>query len=304
MGRSVDVHNIKRDILCDWIEASIVFQVRQISRSDVVDALVDNEVYEHQDLAHEIVEEAWNVLRARAEYLKNPLGIKVEIDRITRDEEWTQFPAYGFCLALACAEVYPNWARTWSSTASTYGDYFEDLAAASFSANFSGWTVKKVGWSPTNKLKLKATIHGLIEDLNEREGADLDLHVTDSANELGLDLLAYHSYGDVHSSFPVMLIQCASGKNWSKKRHTPDINLWKSIVAFNSHPIRGMAMPFAFAEQDEFRRMTKSVDGIFVDRNRLLGAFPRKAGSVPAALNKKLMNWTKKQLANIPTDRD
>lgn len=302
MGRSVNVHNINRNILCDWIEASIVFQIKQISKSDVVDSLIDNEVYEHQDLAHEVVEDAWNILRARFDYLKNPLGISVDINRMTRDQDWTQFPAYGFCLALACAEVYPNWARKWNSPASTYGDYFEDLAAASFSANFSGWIVKKVGWSPTNKAKLKTTVRSLIADLNEREGADLDLHVTQSANELGLDLLVYQSFGDTRSSFPVILIQCASGKNWVEKRHTPDINLWKSIVAFNSNPIRGMAMPFAFAEENEFRRMTKSVDGIFVDRNRLLGAFPRKSSSVPPDLNRKLVVWTKEQLASIPTD--
>src|SRR5205085_9647360 len=101
MSWSVDVHNIRRDILCDWIEASVVFQTTELSLSDVVDSLIDNQVYERQDMANEIAEEAWNVLRARIAYLQAPLGIQIQDTRIVREKDWTDFPAYGFCLALA-----------------------------------------------------------------------------------------------------------------------------------------------------------------------------------------------------------
>lgn len=302
MARSLSHHNIDRSKLCDWIEASVIFDDNELSVPDVIDALVDNEVYETQDFASEIVESAWGVLRTRFEYLQAPLGITVSRNRITRTLAWTTFPAYGFCMGLACADLYPKWAKSWETPASVQGSYFEELAAESFAKTLAGWKVQRVGWSPKNPKKLRDTISGIIADLGEIEGAELDIHVNQSANELGLDLLAYHSYGDTHASIPVFLIQCASGRDWVKKRQTPDLTIWNKVVSFNSRPVRGFAMPFAFAERDEFRKQTAAVDGIFADRNRILAAFPRNAGSVSAQLNQKLLAWTKAQVKNLPKD--
>lgn len=120
------------------------------------------------------------------------------------------------------------------------------------------------------------------------------------ANELGIDLLAYYSYGDPHASFPVLLVQCASGDNWQSKRHTPDLELWEKIVNFNSRPVRGLVMPFAFADAKTFRRDTLVVRGVFMDRNRLLGAFYRSSRQVSGRLNKRLEAWVKKVLGSAP----
>jgi hypothetical protein len=302
MNRSVNAHNIDRDILCDWIEANVVLQESRLSKSDVVDALTDNGVYENQDMANEIVEEAWTVLQNRVNYLKNPLGITIADDRITRNSRWTDFPAYAFCLVLACAKAYPDWAKKWNNPKPTHGELFEELAFESLSASFPGWKVTRMGWTPSNPIKLKKVIHQIIRDLCEKQGPDLDLHVTNSTNELGLDLLAYYPYDDSRSSFPVMMIQCASGKHWEEKKHTPDIETWKRIIAFNLTPVRGMAIPFAFADHNEFRKLAASVNGVFLERSRLIGAFSRSSCGVSQSLTKKLVTWTKRQIRSMPTD--
>ena len=108
MTRSVNVHNGKLSVLCDWIEASILFNDDEISTTDVVDTLIENQIYDKQDFANERVEQAWSVLAERIAYMKAPLGITVTKNRIVRRQSWSKFPAYGFCMALACSALYPT----------------------------------------------------------------------------------------------------------------------------------------------------------------------------------------------------
>ena len=302
MTRSVNVHNGKLSVLCDWIEASILFNDDEISTTDVVDVLIENQIYDKQDFANERVEQAWSVLADRIAYMKDPLGITVSKNRIVRKQSWARFPAYGFCMALACSALYPKWASAWDTPASEQGCYFEELAAESFCTTLGGWKVRRLGWAPNSPMKLRDVIYDVIAELNAKEGAELHVHVDQHTNELGLDLLAYQSYGDAHASLPILLIQCASGKNWVDKRQSPDLTIWNAIVSFGSRPVRGFVMPFAFADQIEFRREATSVDGVFVDRNRLLGAFPRNAGKVSTQLNRKLSAWTRTQIRALPKD--
>ena len=112
LSRSVKQHNVDLNVLCDWVEASAVFDDDQLSKSDVVKALVQHEVYVKQDFAKEIVDQAWSAISSRVKYLDSPLGIEVSINRIARKEKWDTFPAYGFCLALSCAKLYPSWGKT------------------------------------------------------------------------------------------------------------------------------------------------------------------------------------------------
>lgn len=302
MVRSIGVHNVDRQALYDWIEASAVFECEQISQSDVVDSLTENGVYESQEFASEIVDEAWKVLTSRFEYLGEPLGLKVAGKRITRDLEWSHFPAYGFCLAISCAALYPSWARTFGEPYSVQGEIFEELTVASLERFLNGWKVRRVGWSPENTVKLKSIVSGLVTELNEVAGAEMDVYVDSSANELGLDVLAYRPFDDGVASFPVFMLQCASGKNWKAKRHTPDLNLWKSVVNFTSRPVKGFAMPYAFESQAEFRKQALLVDGLFLDRTRLLRPLEARPDTVPRELGEKMKNWVDARLVTLPND--
>ena len=90
-------------------------------------------------------------------------------------------------------------------------------------------------------------------------------------------------------------------RNWKQKRHTPDLALWHKVVSFNSNPVK---MPFAFADLVEYRRDTMPVRGIFVDRNRLIGALRHDSGQVSEALGKKPVGWIERYIVTIPRDRD
>lgn len=297
---SKTVHNINWDIFCDWIEASSVFVEDSLSKTDVIDVLMENQIYTSQDFAKEGVDIAWDIIRKRVSYIQSPLGLNISSTRISRNSEWTTFPSYGFCLAISCGLAYSGWKTNHLNDYSTQGTLFEEISFHSFSHQFQGWKVEKIGWSPQNPVKLRDIIGELIGDICEKEGPELNTHIDSSTNELGLDLIAYRSFDDGNASFPLMFVQCASGENWIDKRHTPDLITWEKIISFNSCPVKGMTIPFALAEESSFRRHTLRVKGIFLDRYRLLGSFTRNGSDVPDELNTRLINWLAPKITNMP----
>lgn len=272
MAVSRTVHNVNLNHLCDWIEASLLFGDDNLSISDVIDILIEHQVYADQDFASERVAIAWGVLKRRYKTLGSPLGLRVSGSRLSKSGSWQSFPAYAFCMLLTCMTyLYPEAMKAHRSI-NAQGALFECLAVESLRAMFPGWNVRSVGWSPANPTKLKSNIDGIINDLREVAGSEIDLYVDEYANEIGLDVLAYLPYSDSHAALPVLMVQCASGADWIRKRHTPDMLKWEKIVNFSSRPIKGFVMPYAFAEQREFRKESVSVGGVFIDRYRLLAA--------------------------------
>ena len=91
MTRSIERHNINFDIFTDWVEASIVFGSDEISQTEIVDRLIEEEIYEDQDMARETVNNVWIELERRVQLCSNSYGLSVEDNWILRtgrlDEE-------------------------------------------------------------------------------------------------------------------------------------------------------------------------------------------------------------------------
>ena len=53
--------------MADWLEASLIFFDGQISKSDVVDVLIEEQICpsDNQDIAHEIADMGWSELELR-----------------------------------------------------------------------------------------------------------------------------------------------------------------------------------------------------------------------------------------------
>ena len=302
MVPSVKKHNIDISVLCDWIEASVLFDDDELPKPDVIDILIENEVYNSQDFAGEIVDVAWEILRERLALPGAGIQFAVTNNRIARTNNWDTFPAYAFCLAITCASyLYPEWANNYGHDSAVQGSLFERLTLESLQRIFPNWTIQRVGWAPDNPVKLKASVGKMLTDLNEFANPDIDIHVTDHANELGLDLLAFYSFGDKNSSFPVIMVQCASGKDWIGKRDTPDLNVWQKIINFNARPMRAFAIPYSFIDENAFRRSAAKVNGLFIDRNRLLvPTAGHVLSNIDVLLSDELLNWVRPRIAALP----
>jgi hypothetical protein len=299
--RSIEKHNINLDHFCDWLECCALFSGSPISKSDVIDLLVENEIYEAQDFASEIVDDAWAVLRVRFNRLLMPAGISISVNRIERAGEWRDVPAYAFCLLLCCfTYLYPDRLRELGRSINDQGDLFERLTAEALQHMLPAWVIKRVGWSPNNPVRLKDCVDTIIADLDERANDDKDLHVTSSANELGLDILAHYKFDDPDSASTVLMIQCASGANWTTKRHTPQLSIWRKIINFNAWPQKGFAIPYAFADRSRFRREATPVEGLFLDRYRLLNPTGSNRDWASEELKAALIDWCGPYIAQLP----
>ena len=66
---SVNAHNVSLDALIEWIEGSITFADDKVTQSDVVDILMEEEIYRSQDFARERLEFAWSEVARREKIL-------------------------------------------------------------------------------------------------------------------------------------------------------------------------------------------------------------------------------------------
>lgn len=298
MSRSVDAHNIKLDILCDWIEANVLFEEKELSTSDIVSCLLQGNIYEKSDMAFDIVSDAWTEFRRRQSYIPSGTPFSIVGQRITREKDWTQVPAHGFCVLLSLVTYYSGWAEQFKEGYNAQGKLFEELIKESLSSQFSNWNVNLTGWSKTSPNKLNDIVQKIAGDLGESIG-EVKKWTSDSANDEGLDLYMYRPYSDNRIGIPLYLMQCASGSNWKDKRKTPDLDIWNKIITFAAKPNRAFAIPYALLD-DEFILHCGKVNGMLIDRYRILSAVLFKKRWVSSQLKSEVVKWCEPRIAKLP----
>lgn len=292
MARSVEPeHNVQLDVLCDWIEASLAFtKLNFISESDIVDVLCEEEIYESQDFAWELADNTLAELRRRQSCLAAGSPFKIHGDRVVRTKDWENVPAYSFCLTLACAKWYPKWSAALGNNYSKQGQLFEEVAEGALEKLLPGWKVHRAGWSPDNAAKIKKVVSDVANMLREAEG-DLQPWVSEDANEAGLDIVCYRPFADSRPGLPTLFVQCASGKHHEHKLGTPNMKEWGKLIRFTAVlPQRSFVTPYVFTD-NEFKRVSNKVDGLLLDRVRLLSAGNDGGSWLSEKLNKRLCEW-------------
>ncbi len=298
-------HNVQLDTLCDWIEASLAFdKLNFISGAEIVDVLHEEEIYESQDFAWELVHRALAELDRRQLCLSGGSPFKVEGKRLVRTKDWEDVPAYSFCLTLACAKWYPNWAASLVKKGKKRPDYteqghlFELVASSALEKLLPSWKIERTGWSPDNTKKIKQIVSDVAKFLREPE-RELNPWVSKDANEAGLDIVCYRPFDDSRPGLPTIFVQCASGKHHEHKLGTPNMKEWGKIIDFTAVlPQRSFVTPYVFTDS-EFKRVSNKVDGLLLDRVRLLSAGSDGGEWLSAKLKTSLCNWMKPRVAKL-----
>lgn len=296
---SVEKHNGDLDALVEWIEGSIVFADDRLTRTDVVDILLEDEVYNEQDFAEEWVESAWLELARRRRVMGPFCPYQTSHRRIERTSDWQQTTAFSFCLMLALQVRY----RAELAALSDYnqqGVLFEQLTSSALQQ--VGLRTHLTAWSKEKSMPFHSKVAALAEHLGEpvRDGA-IDRWAADGAKDGGLDIVCSLPFADGWSGRPIYLVQCASGQNWKEKRATPDVNLWSKLIDFTTSPQRGLAMPFALLE-DQFRQAANyELLALFLDRHRLSAVPTSTPDSWPEdELRKNLIRWIEPRAESLP----
>lgn len=286
---SVNEHNVDLDVLCDWIEASILFCEDELSQSDVVDVLIEENIYRDQDMGYEIVGSAMTEMRKRHSWIRSGSPFSFHGNTITRNVEWRTVPVYSFCILLSAAALYKEWARSFGTDYTEQGELFELVTKDSLAQQFKDWKFFLTGWSRSKTDQLNDIVEQIADRLGEGVG-NTKRWTSEEQKDGGLDLVLYRPFPDQRVGIPLYLMQCASGQNWEEKLNTPDINFWRHIVDFASEPKRGFATPFAMGDKEFIRKCCK-VNGIFIDRYRLLATTKPEENWVPGILKSRLLAW-------------
>ena len=87
--------------MAEWLEGSVTFIDKEVSKTDVKDILIEENHYSNQDFAQERIDDTWAELSRRAKCLGPVTTFAVEPKRLVRRIKWQDSPAYSFCLMLA-----------------------------------------------------------------------------------------------------------------------------------------------------------------------------------------------------------
>lgn len=297
-SRSTSVHNVNLQQCCDWLEASVLFEGRAITGAEIVDLLHDEDLYPSQDFAWELLGNVWDQIQRRAGWIGKSYPIRTRGLRLESLDEWSKYVGYSFCLVLSLAESYPKWAQQSSHDYLEQGELFEAFTGECLSKLLNGWSVHQTGWTRKKAKQLPQVVSEVASLLGEKLG-DLSWWASRDAHEEGLDLLCFRPFRDRRVGIPTYLFQCASGKNWKGKRQSPNLGIWKKAIIFAADPNKAFSLPFALSEE-EFRSSCATVEGLLLDRHRLLEPGRNQRDWLSKGLSKRLLAWMNARIGKLP----
>ena len=298
--RSITVHNSSISVVCDWIEASLLI-TEEISHAQVSDILKEQEYYpqrnkDERDFVSEFAGMLWMELARRERLLGDICLFQIWGKRVVRKPGWEESVASSFPLLLSCSEYYELLRQ--EENYIVQGELFEDFCCESLRGH--GWRTTRTGWaSHAGAQKLANTVAAVAGAVNEHfinnEAVELYKH----ENEAGCDIVSHWEYADRWLGRPIVLAQCASGSDYQQKLGTPDIDRWRGFITFSTIPLRGFCTPKAFNPKD-FRQVSGKVNGVLIDRFRLLEPFASGESNLSDPLKNRILEWLGPRVLNLP----
>ena len=298
--RSASKSNVKTDVMADWLEANVLFDQPRVTKSDVVDMLIEYQICPDgkQDLANHIAGEGWDEVARRKQWGGLPLSVSISGTSLEAQESWEASPIWSFLVLLSNIRHFPDWAKAHQSYFEQ-GNLFEKVVEEVCPAILPGWTFYRVGWAPDNTKNIRAIVDELCRRLYVSGATDLNDWINPAEKDGGLDIVCYREFEDERETLPVFFLQCASGKNWRKKVNTPNPSSWQKYLNSAVQPSTGIVAPFVI-EPMELKRSALSGQVVVFDRLRVLSAARTKGITLNDDLLENLVNWMRPRVDDLP----
>jgi len=245
----------------DWLELSSLHQFPQpISKSVVVEYLSQN--FDEYELH---VSDIFKNIEWRSAI--NPqYPFEIGENFIIAKSSFQDSLEYSFPLLLSTHDFFPE---TEIFDWNIVGDLFELYCASSLQQQIGNSILigNNFGGLPSD---FDVCLTTVCEIMNERKGPK---HMKASDfQDAGVDIIAYKNF-DQRKGQIVLLVQCASGKNWYKKGGDIKPKLWSELIFWNVDPIKSLTFPFAYdfdSPRAEVEWIYSAYDaGLLLDRLRL-----------------------------------
>lgn len=299
-ARSVNEINIQTVTLADWLEASLLFDEAEIAKSDVVDVLLEEQIFDDgaQNLANVAADRGWAEIRQRQSWGGVSSDLSIAANRLTFDANWSDDPIRAFFVMLSILQFYPDWSERHRNFP-VQGELFEKVAEEICPGLLPGWKTVRTGWSPGNAISINTIVDDLCDRLHTRGNSELDEWISDAANDGGLDIVCYREFPDTREATPTYFLQCASGTNWRNKIHTPNAISWMKYLNAAVQPGTGIVAPFVISTK-EVRHAGLDGQVTVFDRIRLLQAVYENQILLSDRVKNEVVEWVEQRVADIP----
>jgi hypothetical protein len=267
----VTISDTKPDTVADWVELRLLLKNTEILRGQLFEDIGDIDDNEKSDI--------WEKLKDR-EALYGPEGpFKINEDSVSPRIQTYDNPAYTMCSLL---NFFGN-ARNSGAT----GKLFERLSAFAAKKYLNG-EVRIYGYPRAGNLS------SILTEMNEKLGSQK----VPARGDRGVDLIAWKPFTDKHPSHIVVLMQCASGKNWKTKTRDIGINAWYHYVNWAQEVMKGFTTPTVIERGDKFYEAGYDA-GVIIDRPRLYN-YTKDMVTTDRQLYDEIKAWCEPKINSLP----
>jgi hypothetical protein len=305
----------RAQVLASWIELSALGEDDGAAyRGYALEAMRDSQLYPERTSGKEadssdpnspsgMLAETWRVLRSRERMLRDAWPFELSEDAVKRRSKRKRLAdvaAYSAMLLIEAASL-----KWYSRIAITSGDpirhWFERIVVAALSRFSNGRTMRfgapfPAGWpsSFVGRVQHLASAFDLSSRKEEIEKLSSPAQQDDS-----LDVVARLRICDELGGVPYVLVQCATGANWSSdKPSEPRLPVWEKYISWDGPRLKALALPFTLRERGELEKASiRHFNALVLDRIRIAGALPDE--NIDVDLRKKLSDWCSARFASI-----
>jgi hypothetical protein len=280
----------------DWVEASVLFSGERVSKADVRDYFYEENTFRRES-TDEVVDNVWSELERRQRLLCESFPVALAGQRIKQRMNWTQCPAYSFCLLVSYSKSNKEWMHQACHDYQEQGVLFEHVTADALRETLNTWEVDRLGWCVEDPQKLCSHIDKICMKLGERPGLEKP---RPAENDGGVDVMCYRAFPDCRGDYPVFFVQCSTGVDWVGKRGQNALNLWTNWIDFRAPQLlsRVFAVPFSLCDE-AFAQTQMRVNGLVLDRIRLFSSARPEEEWLDAGTRHRIGDWLKVKLETL-----
>ncbi len=257
--------------VADWVEFFIVTEKKHSSKEQIR-SFLESATGEDCESTH--LDSIWAELKRREMLYGDFTPYIIKKNIITAEIRWSKRPEYLFWLMLSIAGNTESVQNT--------GKLFERTSNIAVDQYLNGRSILR-GFPTQKKIKM----HDLAKDIDERFRSEPSSpHEKDSK----ADVIAWKPFKDGRSGQVILLVQCATGKNWRSKTTELNLRRWASYIDWASSPLRCFTLPRVITT-DTYHE-TSLDGGIIFDRARLYRLLG-EAQLKDRFLRKDLREWCK-----------
>lgn len=315
----VSVDDSEIETFADWLELSALVS-GVVSKAAVWDALGEElavggsvedlggkaDLYKadyllaRRDILQQFTDDLWRSLQLRQRVLGSGFPLRIDPESVfRRGGSWSDHLGYTALLIADLGWYYPG-VKGLVGSVSEFSHILEKLAEASIKTRLRGVAYRfgASPYEPGQPTGIVARVRHL-GTIFKLQYVEENTVLRAGEKDRGLDVICRLSFGDDGPGTLFLLVQCATGKNWTKKKGEPSTEDWRPLFQWDSTLVRAVAIPRRLKNPSaEYARFWRHFDGaVILDRMRLCG--DNFEPSIDAAMRNRILSWCRNRLKEI-----